>query len=42
MKVLRTSDIEEKERAGGLFKGRVTVQPVLDADNSELRTNLTK
>jgi 4-carboxymuconolactone decarboxylase len=40
MKVLRTSEIERKERSGGLFKGRVTVQPVLDSDNSELRTNL--
>jgi quercetin dioxygenase-like cupin family protein len=40
MKVLRTSDIEQKERGGGLFKGRVTVQPVLDSDQSELRTNL--
>jgi hypothetical protein len=40
MKVLRTSEIEEKERGGGLFKGRVTVQPVLDADSSELRTNI--
>jgi 4-carboxymuconolactone decarboxylase len=40
MKVLRTSDIEAKERGGGLFKGRVTVQPVLDSDGSELRTNL--
>jgi len=26
MKVLRTSEIEPKERGGGLFKGRVTVQ----------------
>jgi quercetin dioxygenase-like cupin family protein len=40
MQVLRTSDIEAKERAGGLFKGRVTVQPVLDSDGSQLRTNL--
>ena len=38
--VLRTSEIEQKERAGGLFKGRVTVQPVLDADSSALRTNI--
>jgi quercetin dioxygenase-like cupin family protein len=40
MKVLKTSDIEAKERASGLFKGRVTVQSVLDPDSSELRTNL--
>ena len=40
MKVLKTSEIEAKERGGGLFKGRVTVQPVLDADSSALRTNL--
>ena len=40
MKVLRTSEIEPKERGGGLFKGRVTVQPVLDAEGSALRTNL--
>jgi len=40
MQVLKTSDIEAKERGGGLFKGRVTVQSVLDSDNSELRTNL--
>ena len=40
MQVLRTSEIEQKERGGGLFKGRVTVQPVLDADNSDLRTNI--
>ena len=36
MKVMRTSEIEQKERGGGLFKGRVTVQPVLDSDTSEL------
>lgn len=40
MKVLKTSDIEARERSGGLFKGRVTVQPVLDSDDSALRTNL--
>jgi len=40
MKVLRTSEIEQKERGGGLFKGRVTVQPVLDSDKSDLRTNI--
>src|SRR6202000_2543198 len=40
MKVLKTSDIEAKERGGGLFKGHVTVQPVLDSDESNLRTNL--
>ena len=40
MKVLRTNDIEQKERGGGLFKGRVTVQPVLDSDKSDLRTNI--
>ncbi|MCW5744591.1 MAG: cupin domain-containing protein [Alphaproteobacteria bacterium] len=40
MKVLKTSDIEAKERGGGLFKGRVTVQSVLDSDDSALRTNL--
>ncbi|HEY2875398.1 MAG TPA: cupin domain-containing protein [Reyranella sp.] len=40
MKVLRTSEIEQKERSSALFKGRVTVQPVLDADNSDLRTNI--
>ena len=40
MKVLKTSDIEAKERGGGLFKGRVTVQSVLDSDDSNLRTNL--
>jgi quercetin dioxygenase-like cupin family protein len=40
MKVMRTSDIEAKERGSGLFKGRVTVQPVLDSDDSNLRTNL--
>ena len=33
MKVLKTSDIEVKERSGGLFKGRVTVQPVLEDFN---------
>lgn len=38
MKVLRTSEIEQKERGGGLFKGRVTVQPVLESDT--LRANL--
>jgi quercetin dioxygenase-like cupin family protein len=38
--VLRTSDIDAKERGGGLFKGRVTVQSVLDSDSSDLRTNL--
>ena len=40
MKVLRTSEIPEKERSSSLFKGRVTVQPVLDADSSDLRTNI--
>jgi quercetin dioxygenase-like cupin family protein len=40
MKVLKTSDIEAKERSGGLFKGRVTVQSVLDSEDSNLRTNL--
>jgi len=40
MQVLRTNEIEQKERAGGLFKGRVTVQPVLDSDKSDLRTNI--
>ena len=40
MKVLKTSDIESKERGGGLFKGRVTVQSVLDSEDSNLRTNL--
>ena len=40
MKVMRTSEIEQKERGGGLLKGRVTVQPVLDSDASDLRTNL--
>jgi quercetin dioxygenase-like cupin family protein len=40
MKVLRTSNIEAKERSSGLFKGRVTVQSVLDSDDSALRTNL--
>lgn len=40
MKVLRTSEIKEQERGGGLFKGRVTVQPVLDSGDSNLRTNL--
>jgi len=38
--VLKTSDIDARERGGGLFKGRVTVQPVLDSDRSDLRTNL--
>jgi quercetin dioxygenase-like cupin family protein len=36
----KDSEIEPKERGGGLFKGRVTVQPVLDAEGSALRTNL--
>lgn len=40
MKVLKTSDIEAKERVSGLFKGHVTVQPILDSDDSNLRTNL--
>ena len=40
MKVLKTIDIEAKERGGGLFKGRVTVQSVLDSEASNLRTNL--
>lgn len=40
MRILKTSDIEAKERGGGLFKGRVTVQSVLDSDDSALRTNL--
>ncbi len=40
MKVLKTSDIDAKERGGGLFKGRVTVQSVLDSEDSNLRTNL--
>lgn len=40
MKVMRTNDIEAKERGGGLFRGRVTVQSVLDSDDSNLRTNL--
>jgi quercetin dioxygenase-like cupin family protein len=40
MQVLRTGEIEQKERGGGLFKGRVTVQPVLDSDKSDLRTNI--
>jgi 4-carboxymuconolactone decarboxylase len=40
MKVMRTSEIDAKERSGGLFRGKVTVQSVLDADDSSLRTNL--
>jgi len=40
MKVLRTNEIEQKERSSGLFKGKVTVQPVLDSDKSDLRTNI--
>ena len=40
MKVLRTNEIPEKERSSSLFKGKVTVQPVLDSDNSDLRTNI--
>ena len=40
MRVLKTSDIDAKERGGGLFKGRVTVQSALDSDSSDLRTNL--
>ena len=40
MKVMRTNEIEQKERASALFKGKVTVQPVLDSDNSDLRTNI--
>jgi 4-carboxymuconolactone decarboxylase len=40
MKVMKTSDIEAQERAGGLFKGRVTAQSVLDSDSSNLRTSL--
>ncbi len=40
MKIMKTSDIEAKERAGGLFKGRVTAQSVLDSDSSNLRTSL--
>jgi len=40
VKVLRTNEIERKERSSALFKGKVTVQPVLDADSSDLRTNI--
>ena len=40
MKLLKTSDIDAKERGGGLFKGPVTVQSVLDSDSRDLRTNL--
>jgi 4-carboxymuconolactone decarboxylase len=40
MKVLKTADIEASVRASGLFKGRVTVQTVLDSDSSNLRANL--
>jgi len=40
MQVFKTKDIEGQERSGGLFKGRVTVQSVLDAEGSALRTNL--
>ena len=40
MTVLKTSEIAATERGGGLFKGRVTVQSILDPDSSDLRTTL--
>ena len=40
MKVMKTSEIPQQERGGGLFQGHVTVQTVLDSADSELRTNL--
>ena len=39
MTVLKTSDIDAKERGGDLSKGRVTRQSVLDSDCRDLRTN---
>jgi 4-carboxymuconolactone decarboxylase len=40
MRVMKTSEIEGRERTEALFKGRVTVQTVLDDESSELRTNV--